>query len=132
MGPHVLRLYVVTKKDTLINRLFATLLNYPEIQDRIHAELDEVVGRGSQATLEHRDVLVYTEAVILEAQRYFLLAPMAAPHMCTKDATIGGHLLTAGMYYRQWSASRLKLNHAFLPTISKAARLTKSSICRHF
>lgn len=72
------------------------LLNHPAVQDRIHAELDEAVGKDTQVTLDHRDLLVYTEAVILETQRMYPLVPFAAPHMCTKDATIGGYLLTKG------------------------------------
>lgn len=83
-------------RPILVCRMFGLLLTYPELQDRIHAELDEAVGKGTLVTLEHRDLLLYTEAFILETLRLFPLVPFAVPHMCTKDATIGGHLVPEG------------------------------------
>lgn len=72
------------------------LLTYPEVQACIHAELDEVVGKGTAVTLEHRDALAYIEAVILETLRMYPLLPFSVPHMCTKDASLGGYTLSKG------------------------------------
>lgn len=84
------------RNSAFLIRLIAMLLTYPEVQERIHAELDEIVGKGAQVTLEHRGQLLFTEAVILETQRMYPLVACALPHMATKDASIGGYVLPTG------------------------------------
>ena len=77
-------------------RLFALLLNHPDVQDKIHQELDGKLGHGVPATLETRDSVPYTEAVILETLRMFPVAPLAIPHMATEDATLAGRRIPKG------------------------------------
>lgn len=72
------------------------LLHHPDVQEKIHSEMDERIGHGSQITLLDQDSLPYTHAVILETLRLYPPAPFAVPHMATSDATVGGYSLPKG------------------------------------
>ncbi|RXG57014.1 hypothetical protein Avbf_13578 [Armadillidium vulgare] len=63
---------------------------YPEIQARIHKELDEVVGRDRYPTVRDRPNLVYTDATLMEVLRMRGPLPIMIPHRVTKDATVCG------------------------------------------
>ena len=75
------------------------LLHHPEIQGKIHAELDETVGLGRPVSLEHQDLLPYTYAVILETLRMFPPAPFAVPHCATEDANLGIFRIPKGILH---------------------------------
>ncbi|GAU92109.1 hypothetical protein RvY_04234 [Ramazzottius varieornatus] len=81
---------------TAFQWLFVMMLHHPEIQSKIHKELDRVVGLNAEVTLDHRDELVYTEAVILETLRVYPLLPFAIPHQATDDTMLGGYLIPKG------------------------------------
>ena len=72
------------------------MLHYPEVQKKIHEELDRVVGTSAEVTLDHRDDLSYTEAVILETLRLYPVIPFAVPHKATEDTMLGGYLIPKG------------------------------------
>ena len=42
------------------------MMAYPEVQSRVQAELDHVVGRNRLPCLDDQDSLPYTSAVLLE------------------------------------------------------------------
>ena len=48
---------------------FLYLLHHPDIQSRIHNEIDDVVGRGRLPSLEDKNEMYYTQAFLLEAMR---------------------------------------------------------------
>ncbi|GAV05622.1 hypothetical protein RvY_15722 [Ramazzottius varieornatus] len=47
----------------------------PEIQKKLHAEIDREVGRERPPQLDDRDKLPWTEATLLEVQRIAIIAP---------------------------------------------------------
>jgi len=59
----------------IISAIYALLL-YPEVQARVHAELDEVLG-DSPPTTEDRQRLPYLEAVWKEALRWHPPVPLS-------------------------------------------------------
>ena len=59
-------------------------------------EIAAVVGTDSRVTLDHKDSLPYTRAVILELLRYNTVAGFAAPHMTQKDTELCGTPVPAG------------------------------------
>ena len=61
------------------------LIRYPEIQNKLHKELDTVIGRNELPTLDNRTSLPYTEAFIHELLRYTCIAPLGLPHMAGGD-----------------------------------------------
>ncbi|XP_020896628.2 steroid 17-alpha-hydroxylase/17,20 lyase [Exaiptasia diaphana] len=78
---------------TTLRWLFAHLLRNPDIQDKLHAELDRVVGRDPKTapTIKDRENLPYLEASILETMRMASPVPLAVPHKTTRDTTVQGY-----------------------------------------
>ncbi|XP_046680936.1 probable cytochrome P450 304a1 isoform X1 [Homalodisca vitripennis] len=69
------------------------LLLYPQVQVRVHQEIDSVVGRSRLPTLDDRKNLPYTEAVLREVMRRETLAALAIPHRCTEDTYFNGYFI---------------------------------------
>lgn len=67
------------------------MVTWPEIQNKVQEEMDLLMGRERGATLEDRDKLPYTNAVIMEIQRYASIAPLAISHRCMKSTTLLGY-----------------------------------------
>ncbi|XP_063613694.1 cytochrome P450 2L1-like, partial [Penaeus indicus] len=67
------------------------LAKHPEVQKRVHEELDRVVDRDQLPSFSHMDQLPYTLATIHEVQRTFKLLPFSLPHSVVQDITINGY-----------------------------------------
>ncbi|XP_063287211.1 cytochrome P450 2G1-like isoform X2 [Pelobates fuscus] len=61
------------------------LLKHPDVEERIHQELDQVIGRNRAPCIEDRSRMPYTDAVIHEIQRFIDLIPLGIPHKVTQD-----------------------------------------------
>ncbi|CAG0879152.1 unnamed protein product [Darwinula stevensoni] len=72
------------------------LLCHPEIQEKLQAEVDNVVGPDRLPSLNDRDRLPYTQAFIMEVQRLANLVPFGVPHVATEDVEIGGYFFPKG------------------------------------
>ncbi|XP_013863518.1 cytochrome P450 2J2 isoform X2 [Austrofundulus limnaeus] len=72
------------------------MMNYPEIQTKVQAEIDKVIGQSRQPTIADRPNLPYTDAVIHESQRVGNIVPLGFPKMASKDATLGGYFIPKG------------------------------------
>ncbi|XP_076820808.1 cytochrome P450 2B1-like [Clavelina lepadiformis] len=75
--------------------LFLGLLNYPEYQEKIVAEVDEVLG-SSDPTMAHRSNMPITCAYIQEVMRYCPIVPNSVTHKTTKDTNLYGFTLPKG------------------------------------
>ncbi|EGG18807.1 cytochrome P450 family protein [Cavenderia fasciculata] len=67
---------------------FLMLNNYPEYQEKMFQELDEIVGRGNQCLISHRPNTPYVNAFILEVYRYKPTVVFSFPRECTQDVII--------------------------------------------
>lgn len=61
-----------------------------KVQERLHQELDDVIGRERLPELADKPNLPYLEATIHEVLRYSSLVPLLFPHSTTTDTNLNG------------------------------------------
>ena len=69
------------------------LLHYPEVQKRVHEEIDEVVDQNRRVSLEDKSKLPYTNAVLMESMRMGTIVPQALPHRALEDIEVKGYII---------------------------------------
>ena len=79
-----------------VNWFLLILANRPEIQARVHEELDRVIGHDSLPTVDDRTRLPFLFACLAESMRYRTIGPFGLPHKASEDAEVGGYLIPAG------------------------------------
>jgi cytochrome P450 len=63
---------------------------FPDVQKRVQAELDEVVGRKRLPTFDDRASLPYLEATIKESLRFHPPTPLGIAHRLIEDDIVQG------------------------------------------
>jgi cytochrome P450 len=63
---------------------------FPDVQKRVQAELDAVVGRKRLPTFEDRASLPYLEATIKESLRFHPPTPLGIAHRLSEDDVVQG------------------------------------------
>ncbi|MBZ3886630.1 Cytochrome P450 2J5 [Sciurus carolinensis] len=69
---------------------------YPEVQEKVHAEIDRVLGPWQQPSMAARESMPYTNAVIHEVQRMGNIIPLNVPREVVADTTLAGYYLPKG------------------------------------
>ncbi|KAK5865599.1 hypothetical protein PBY51_019858 [Eleginops maclovinus] len=97
--------------DTTTNSVLWILLYmvlYPDVQDRVQAEIDEVVGTQRILSLTDKGSLPFTEATIMEVQRMTVAVPLAIPHMASETTEFRGYTIPKGTVIvpNLWSVHR--------------------------
>ncbi|NXK92887.1 CP2DE protein, partial [Formicarius rufipectus] len=72
------------------------MLLHPEIQSKVQAEIDEVIGRERSPTMNDQVSMPYTNAVIHEVQRYGDIIPVGLPHLTYRDTELQGFFIPKG------------------------------------
>ncbi|XP_063041567.1 cytochrome P450 2K1-like [Engraulis encrasicolus] len=72
------------------------MAKYPLVQERVHEELDRVIGARVAAAEDSRRSLPYTDAVIHEIQRVANIVPLNIPHITSCDVTFQGYFIEKG------------------------------------
>nr|XP_015799181.2 cytochrome P450 2U1 [Nothobranchius furzeri] len=84
--------------DTTTNSVLWTLLYlalYPDVQDKVQAEIDEIVGRRVPSMTD-KGSLPFTEAAIMEVQRLAVVVPLSIPHMVSETTEFRGFTIPKG------------------------------------
>ncbi|XP_052032755.1 cytochrome P450 2J4-like isoform X1 [Apodemus sylvaticus] len=69
---------------------------YPEVQEKVHSEIDRVISHGRQPSTDDRDSMPYTNAVIHEVLRMGNIIPFSVPREVAADSTLAGFHLPKG------------------------------------
>ncbi|XP_075895315.1 cytochrome P450 2J6-like [Nelusetta ayraudi] len=72
------------------------LIKHPDVQEKVQAEIDRVIGQDRQPTMADRPNLHYTDAAIHEIQRLGNIVPLNAFRKAAKDTTLGGYFIPKG------------------------------------
>lgn len=67
-----------------------TMVLFPDVQKRVQAELDAVVGRKRLPTFDDRASLPYLEATIKESLRFHPPTPLGIAHRLIEDDIVQG------------------------------------------
>ncbi|KAL5217967.1 hypothetical protein ABZP36_018651 [Zizania latifolia] len=93
----------------LMEWTLARVVLHPDIQTKLHRELDEVVGRNNQVDESAMPSLPYLQALLKEALRMHPPGPLLSwRHRAISDTYVDGHLVPAGTtaMVNQWAMSR--------------------------
>ncbi|XP_002740927.1 cytochrome P450 1A1-like [Saccoglossus kowalevskii] len=87
--------------------LILYMIIHPEIQYKVHEEIDRVVSRDRLPTLSDRAKLPYTDAVLQEVIRHASLAPLTVPYSTLKDTDLLGYKIPKDtpIFVNLWSAN---------------------------
>ena len=66
--------------STTLRWALLLMAHYPEVQQRVRDEIHEKIGNDRQPRLSDRSALRYTDAVLLEVQRFASIIPTGVPH----------------------------------------------------
>lgn len=81
----------------LIEWILARLVNHPEVQSKVHAELDSVVGRSHAVKESDIADMVYLTAVVKEVLRLHPPGPLLSwSRLSIRDSVIDGRHVPAG------------------------------------
>lgn len=71
--------------STAIFWLLLIIANFPVVQEKVHEELDAVLGRNGRIRWSDRHKVPFTLATIMEGQRWRTLTPLNSPRKAVRD-----------------------------------------------
>ncbi|XP_060130295.1 cytochrome P450 2J2-like [Zootoca vivipara] len=91
-------LFVAGSDTTTASLKWALLLlaSHPDIQDKMHKEIEDVIGSAHSICYQDKKILPYTNAVIHEMQRFKYAILLGFPRQCSKDVKLCGFLIPKG------------------------------------
>ncbi|KAL8188161.1 UNVERIFIED_CONTAM: hypothetical protein K2H54_062254 [Gekko kuhli] len=81
---------------TTLRWAFLLMANYPDVQEKVQKEIDDVFGSSEFYSYQDRKKVPYTNAVIHEIQRSRYALFFGLPRQCSKDVNIFGFFIPKG------------------------------------
>ena len=75
------------------------MAQHPDVQSKVQAELDKVVGRNCMPSISDHSNTPVTEATIAECYRLSGMVPATLPHRVENDLKIRGYDIPKGSYF---------------------------------
>ncbi|XP_078323096.1 cytochrome P450 2C29-like [Crassostrea virginica] len=69
------------------------MLTHPKSQSRMRQEILDVIGHSTYPSMDHKDQMPYTEAVLHETLRLGSITPLSLPHGLTKEVRHGESII---------------------------------------
>lgn len=79
-----------------LQAVFVAMTLYPDVQRKAQAALDAVVGPDRLPDFEDSDALPYIYAIVKEALRWNVVAPLGLLHRTLRDEVFQGRFVPAG------------------------------------
>ncbi|XP_005805651.1 vitamin D 25-hydroxylase [Xiphophorus maculatus] len=90
---------IIAGTETTTNTLRWAMLYmalYPNIQERVHREIDSVLTNGRPPSLEDKHRMPYVEAVLHEILRFCNIVPLGIFRATSQDAKVNGYTIPKG------------------------------------
>jgi len=81
---------------TTLLAFFLTMALHPDVQKRAQEEIDKCIGQGNLPVFKNRDELPYTEAVLREVMRMYVMLPLGLPHSTSSEDVYDGFFIPKG------------------------------------
>ncbi|KAJ8376312.1 hypothetical protein SKAU_G00068920 [Synaphobranchus kaupii] len=82
--------------STTLNWGLLFMIKYPDVQEKVQAEIDHVIGQSRPPSMADRPNMPYTDAVIHEIQRMGNIIPLNVARMAVKDTKMGEYIIPKG------------------------------------
>ncbi|CAI5764950.1 cytochrome P450 2H2 [Podarcis lilfordi] len=94
----ILDLFIGGAESTSLTLSYAllTLMKHPEVKEKVHQEIDTVIGSSRSPCMADLGKMPYTDAVIHEIHRTLVLVPLNLPHETTKDTLFRQYFIPKG------------------------------------
>ncbi|XP_039594349.1 cytochrome P450 1B1 [Polypterus senegalus] len=93
--------------STAMHWMFRLLVRFPDVQEKLQKEIDEVVGRNRLPCIEDQQNLPNVVAFIFETMRFSSFVPITIPHATTTDTSVMGYHIPKNtvVFINQWSVN---------------------------
>ncbi|KAG7269511.1 hypothetical protein CRUP_014753, partial [Coryphaenoides rupestris] len=104
------------------------MINNPQVQEKVQAEIDGVVGGTRQPSMSDRASMPYTDAVIHEIQRMGNIVPLNGLRRAAKDTTLAGYFIPKVLGKRACLGENLATIQLFLFFVNLMQKFSFSTL----
>ena len=79
--------------STTLRWALLLMASYPEIQEKVRAEIFEQIGRERLPQYADRSLLPFTEAVLCEVHRFVSIVPSGIAHSAERETRVRGYTI---------------------------------------